>query len=267
MDPFDQQLIDLGRSLIELFLIMRGKSHGIFQGSQEAALFEAQAGQIGPGGFDHLDDVRKTAAAIQTRQDAVNLALNRLQGIDSALGGRLRAICQPVLRQSGEYLNAAAGTERAAISLRQTDPTRFQGVIIGEGGLGPEIGRTSRALVTNQLNQMSQQLIRRGIEPRLIPTARQSLQPVMVAIRQLPIDAREAIAKLSAALTAMRVILSVAAQQALLAGRAALTAALLAIEQALISIGSRLTAPPIIIPKSVLQEILRQLGLSEPDEA
>src|SRR5438105_3171200 len=116
MDPFDQTLLDLGQALIELIKIIRGNSHSIFQGTHEAAIFEAQGGQIGAGGFSHLNDLRQTAAAIQTRQDTLNLALNRLQGIAPSLGGRIRSICDPLLRQSGEYLRAAADTERAAVS-------------------------------------------------------------------------------------------------------------------------------------------------------
>src|SRR5205823_14628221 len=41
-------------------------------------------------------------------------------------------------------------------------------VVLGQGGLGSEIGRTPRALVTNQFNQMSQQLAGQRIESRLI---------------------------------------------------------------------------------------------------
>lgn len=76
---------------------MRGKSHGIFLGTHEAAIFEAQGGQIGAGRFSHLSDLRNTAAAIQTRQDAVSLALSRLQGMEPMVGQRVREICQSVL--------------------------------------------------------------------------------------------------------------------------------------------------------------------------
>ncbi len=162
---FDELLIDLGRSLMELFLIMRGNSHGIFQGTHEAAIFEAQGGQIGPGGFSHLNDLRATAIAIQSRQDALNLALNRINGIDQAVGTRIKEVVQPLLRQSGQFLSAAKETERVAAELQRTDPTRFRGVLLGQGGLGPEIGRTANSLVSTQLNQQAQQLTQRGIEP------------------------------------------------------------------------------------------------------
>jgi hypothetical protein len=254
LDPFESLLADVGQALVRLFMIMNGDAHGIYQGTHEAALFEAQGGQIGAGGFNHLDSLRQTAAAIQTRQDALNAALGRLRGLDPLLGDRVKQICQPILQQSGQYLKTAADTESAAVSLRTTDPTRFEGVILGEGGLGPEIGRTSASLVSNQLNKMSVQLMARGIETRLIPAARASLQSVMIGIRQLPTDVKDALAKLTLALTTMRQVVAAAVRQALLAGRVLLGAALAAIEEALVALGSRLTSGFIIIPKSVLQQ-------------
>jgi hypothetical protein len=244
---FDELLVDLGKSLLDLFLIMRGKSHGIFQGTHEGAIFEAQGGQIGAGGFSHLKDLQETAKAIQTRQDALNLALNRINGIDPALSPRLRSLCEPVLKQSGLFLRTAEETERVALELQRSDPTRFKGVILGQGGMGPEIGRTARALVSNQLNQQAQQLLARGIEPRLIPSIRPALQSVVAQIRQLPIGDRDAITRLLTILAAMRAMVAAAARQALLAGRVALSAALTAIAEALIAIASKLTTFPVFI--------------------
>lgn len=261
---FDQFLLDLGRALIDLFLILRGNSHGIFQGTHEAVIFEAQGGQIGPGGFSHLDDLRATAQAIETRQDALNLALNRINGLDSAVGSRIKEVCQPLLRQSGEFLSTARETERVAAALRQSDPTRFQGVVLGQGGLGPEIGRTANALVSTQLDQQAKQLTARGIEPRLIPAARTALQGVLTQIRNLPLDFKEATIKLSAILATMRTIVAAFARQALFAGRVALAAALSAIEQALVSIGSRLTTPILFLN---LRGIKKALGFPTDDDA
>jgi hypothetical protein len=259
----DELFLQLGNALLDLMLIMRGNSHGIFQGSHEAALFEAQGGQIGPGGFNHLNDVKTTAQAIQTRQDALNLALNRINGVNPSIGSRLRDVCAPVLRQSGQYLSAARQTESAATALRTSDPTRFRGVVLGQGGLGPEIGRTAKALVSVQLNQQAPTLTARGIEPQIIPSTRQALQGVVTSIRQLPLQDRDAIAKLSSVIAAMRALLQIAARQAFLAGRALLSAALISIEQALVSIGSRLTTPLLVID---LKEIKRSMGILDPDD-
>ena len=229
--------------------------HGIYQGSHEAALFEAQGGMIGPGGFDHLQSVVQTTTAIETRLDATNLALNRLQGVDPAIGVRARTLCDPMLRAAQSLVDAGKATNNVAAALRQSDSTRFQGVILGQGGLGPEIGRTRQALVSSQLDAMAAQLEARGIEPRLIPSSRPLLQSVLAPIRQLPIDGREAAAKLSTVLVSMRLLLMQTAARASLIGRARLAAALLGIEAALVQFGSRLTTP-IVIDRRVLHQIM-----------
>ncbi|MEU2062375.1 hypothetical protein [Streptomyces sp. NPDC013455] len=256
MNVNEELLLELAQSLLEVFRVSRGALHGIFQGSHEAALFEAQGGVIGPGGFNHLGSVLQTAQAIETRRDAAILALNRIQGVEPALGVRVRALVEPVLRLSGDYLRIARETGDAAAVLRQTDPTRFQGVVLGQGGLGPEIGRTQAALVTNQINAMAAQLTARGIEPRLIPSSQPALQSVLTSIRQLPLDGRDAVAKLAGVLSSMRLLFSQSLARASLIGRARLTAAILSIEGALVEIGSRLTTPIIIINGSEMRRLM-----------
>src|SRR3954447_18236075 len=113
MDPIDAMLLDLGNALIDLLRVNRGLLHGVYQGSHEAAIFEAQGGTIGPGGFNHLQSVVDSATAIQTRQDAANLALNRINGVDPVLGPRVRALCQPILDLGQRYLDTVAQTRNA----------------------------------------------------------------------------------------------------------------------------------------------------------
>lgn len=254
MDPVEQVLLDLGTQLLGLFEVSR-TAHGIYQGSHEAALFEAQGGVIGPGQLDHLGSVVQSATALQRRYNAANLALNRLNGLDTALGLRVRATCEPVLRLAGDYIRTATETRDAANMLRQTNPTRFQGVVVGRGGLGLGIERTPQALVSNQLNAMSGQLTARGIEPRLVPAAQSSLEPTLARIRQLPINGRETAVKLSAALAAMRAMLTQTLARASLVGRARLTAALLGLESAIVGFGSRLTTP-VLVDMNVIRQIL-----------
>ncbi len=59
----------------------------------------------------------------------------------------------------------------------------------------------------------------------------------------------------------MRTQVSAAARQAPIAGRVALSAALMALEQALVSIGSKLTTPILIL---TLRQLMRDLGI--PDD-
>ncbi|MER7779938.1 hypothetical protein ABTZ21_33830 [Streptomyces sp. NPDC096191] len=264
MDPTEELILELSQALLALFNSSRGVMHGVYQGSHEAALFEAQGGVIGPGGFNHLTNVMDTARNIQGNRDAVELTLNRLQGVGPAVGLRVRSLCDPVLKLADDYLRIAQQTNNAATVLRQTDPARLQGVVLGQGGLGPEIGRTQQALVTNQMNAMSAQLTARGIEPRLIPSAQSALQPVLTSIRQLPLNGREAAQKLTGALGAIMVLVRQTAARAGIIGRARLTAALLGIETALVEFGARLTTPIIIIDRRVLHQLM---GVPDVDGA
>jgi hypothetical protein len=70
---------------------------------------------------------------------------------------------------------------------------------------------------------------------------------VVGQIRQLTINEDDAKSRLLGILASMRALLTAAARQALLAGRALLAAALTAIEEALVKIGSKLTTPVIFI--------------------
>ena len=263
MDPIDALLLDLGNALIDLLDINRGLPHGVYQGSHEGAIFEAQGGTIGPGGFNHLQSVLNSAVAIQRRQDAANLALNRINGVAPVLGPRVRALVKPLLDLGQQYLDTAAKTRDTANLLAQTDPTRFQGVVVGQGGLGPEIDRTSQALVSNQLTAMAQQLEDRGIEPRLIPQSQGAAQSVLASIRQLPLDGREAGQKLAGAIAAIRLLVRQTAVRAAIIGRARLVAVMIGIEEALVAFGSRLTTP-ILIDMRVIHQ---SLGISSTDGA
>jgi hypothetical protein len=263
VDPIDVLVLDLGNTLTDLFRVNRGLLHGVYQGSHEAAIFEAQGGTIGPGGFNHLQSVLDSASAIQSRQDAVNLTLNRINGVDPIMGPRVQAMVKPLMDLGQKYLDTANLTRDTAALLRQTDPTRFQGVVVGQGGLGPEIGRTSQALVSNQLTAMAQQLEERGIEPRLIPQSQSAAQSALTLIRQLPLDGQEAGQKLAAALASIRLLVRQTAIRAAVIGRARLIAVLLSIEEALVAFGSRLTTP-ILIDMRVIHQ---SLGISSADEA
>jgi hypothetical protein len=136
-------------------------------------------------------------------------------------------------------------------------------VVLGQGGLGPEIGRTSQALVSNQLTAMARQLEERGIEPRLIPQSQGAAQSVLASIRQLPLDGREAGQKLAAAIASIRLFARQTAVRAAIIGRARLVAVMVGIEEALVAFGSRLSTP-IVIDMRVIHQ---SLGIPTADGA
>lgn len=241
---YDKFVIDLGKSIVDLFQVM-STHHGIYRGTHEAVLFEAQGGQIGPAGFSHLTSLQEGIRAISTRQDALKLAIDRMNGVDPSVASKVRDICDPLLKQSQQYVQTARQTESVAAQLRASDPVRFQGVMLGQGGMGTGVARSSASLASNQLNQQAQQLASRGItDPRLVPASRPALQPVMNMIKDLPTTVSESKEKLMAVIIAMRNLLLRALRVALAAGRTALAAALGSIESALTAFGSRFTTIP-----------------------
>jgi hypothetical protein len=243
----DQIIVLLGQALLDLLQILDGRSHGIFRGTCEAVLAEAQGGQIGPGGFNHLQSLRNTLTAVTARQDAVENALNQVGGIDPGLAQRIRQILSPLLNDSAEVIETLEETEQMAADLARTSPTRLQGVLFGQGGMGPEIARDARSLVTTQIQQTAGQLIGRGIEPRLIPSIQAGGAQLMDKIRQLPTTVNDALQNLIAIITAIRIAVQQAAVQAGRAGLAVLADALAAIGEALAAFGSRLVFVPIFV--------------------
>lgn len=254
---------NLMRTIIDLLVIISGGSHGVLQGTHEAVLAEAQGAQIGPGGFSHIGNMRDTLRDIVARETALNSALGDLGRQFPGIAVRVRNILGPLLNQSGAYRDAIRQTEQMAIDLQRTDGTRLANVVFGQGGTGPEVERSAKALISTQMRERSQELISRGIEPRLIPAARSAGTQLLTTIRQLPITIRDAMDKVVAVIGAMRALVTQAARAALVSGNAALSAALNSIEAALVRVGSRLTTPIIVIN---IRELKRAAGIFDPDD-
>lgn len=243
----EKTLTDLTIAVLELIKILSGNSHGIFQGTHEAVVVEAQSAQLGPEGFVHIGDLQSTGKAIADRTLALNNALARLKGLDPAVGPRVQQVVKPILDQSAQYRTTIAQTEQMAADLARTNGTRLSGVMFGQGGSGPEIGRTVQALCSTQMQQRAAEFRSRGIEPQIIPSARMAGTQLTAAIRQLPIDKNEAIQRLAGVLTTVRFVMTNFANQAAIASRIGLQAGLTAISEALLSLGGRLGTPVIFI--------------------
>jgi hypothetical protein len=252
----EETLTLLARALLELIQILDGRSHGMFRGTCEAVLAEAQGAQIGPGGFNHLQSLRNTLSVVTTRQDALKSAIDRIASIDPGLSARVRQILSPLLNQSSQVIETLEETEKMAVDLGRQNPPRLSGVIFGQGGMGPEIARDSRALITTQMQQTASQLAGRGIEPRLIPAIQSGGTQLLDKIRQLPTTLDDCIRNLLATITAIRLAVQQAAIQAGRVGLAVLGDALVTIGEVLASLGSRLVNLLLIINMDkMLQEI------------
>lgn len=249
----EEIIAQLGEAVLDLLSMLDGRLHGMLRGTCEAVLAESQGGQVGPdGGFEHMQSLKNALTALSTRQQALEDALNRVASIDAGMAQRLRQMLSPLMNQSQQVTSVLEDTEEMATELARTNGNRLEGVFFGQGGLGPEVARDARALITTQMQQRASELMGRGIEPRLIPSLQSGGAQLMARIRDLPTNAADAIRNLVATLAAIRVLVQQAAIQAGRAGLAVLEDALLAIGAAIAEIGSTLVTLPIFINIDIL---------------
>lgn len=249
----DQVTLTLGQALLDLLQILDGNNHGMLRGTCEATLAEAQGAQIGPDGFNHIQSLRNALAALTAREDALDNAINQVGSIDASLAQRIRQILSPLLNQSSAVRATLEETEEMALELERTNADRLEGVAFGQGGLGTEIARDSRSLVSTQIMQMAAQLRARGIEPNLIPSIQSGATQLMDKVRQLPITVADATQKLAVTAAAMRAGARAAITNAGQRGIAVLSEALEAVGAALAALGDILISVPIFIDPELIK--------------
>jgi hypothetical protein len=237
--------------------------HGAYQGTHQAVVAEAQGGVLldsAGNAFSHLGSLQESSRALAARENEIQAGLTRIARIHAPFAQRVREIVQPLLDRSASTRSIMAETEAEAAELARTAPIRLQGVRLGTGGLGPEVARNEAALVTSQLEAQAAQLQARGIQPTLLPDA-SSTQQFLQRTRELALNQRDSITKLTPMLAAMRAAIGRSLAQASAAGRALLSTVLEPLEVALEFLASRLggmLTTPILIPKELLKSLRLQ---------
>jgi hypothetical protein len=139
--------------------------------------------------------------------------------------------------------------------LSQSDGTRLKDFFFGQGGSGPEVGRTGRALISRQIQQRAGEFAARGVEARLIPAARANGNQVMQTISRLPISIADCFQRLIGIVQQMRNVLAGMLASAVGLGATAIRGALTALDAALERLVLQLTrqvgrlgTAPIVIP-------------------
>jgi hypothetical protein len=221
--------------------------HGVFQGSQEAALAEAQGAQLFQGGsgtvVKHLQSVREAGRALANRQLEIQNGLNFFARFSADLAAKLREILNPLLRASDATRAVIAETESMAADLARTNATRLQGIAL-------QTGPRDVALISNQLNAQNAALAARGAPTTLLPDPG-TAQAYLSRVRQMAIDAREAASRIVPMIAAIRVACTQALARASVVGRALLSTVLDALSAALeavIQAGTLITPIIIIVP-------------------
>ena len=237
--PTDPQLIaDFLEQCANSILGLLAQPHGIDQGTYDAALAEFQGAVIlrdSAEPFQHAISMRNTANALVNNREAILQAISNLRQSDPQAASTAARSLEPLLNESTRYIALARDTESVMVELSNTGNTQRLADVV----LTPQ-GRTSAALVSNQLAAQRMALLPRGVEEA------SWVQSVMTRIRALPITPSEVRAR-AAELGTKVGTLAAAIRGALVSARAAVPGVLDTILIWLTEFGSRLTTPIIII--------------------
>jgi hypothetical protein len=198
-------VVQLEQAVNELRGALAGNAHGIFRGSHEAALAEAQGLKIykSPAkdetAFSHLDDLANTEATIASKEARVNSLLGKIGEDAPGVMTRLKEKLQPLLEQSKNYRETIGRTRDMAARLKGTSPSRLESAWANKGGLKVDAGRSNTSLVSTQMEQQSAALRAQGIDPVLVPNPTAAEANQLAAIRQLPVNEEAAATRIASA--------------------------------------------------------------------
>jgi len=228
-----------------------GSFHGVLRGSLEAVLAEAQGAEIvGPDGvpFNHYQNLTDTLNALRNSSGSIQDILGQIGGRgDFKTVEELSQSLRPLLDLAKDREAVMAETQSLAETLEQSYPQRLAGVAFGQGGLGPQVGRTVSSLISTQLQLLANTLRARGIDPFLLPqNLRASSGMLLEEIEELPVSTEQSAA--AAALTAASVRLTISQVLVRLgSGATGLLQRLAPLLEALWTIGGRLISVPFIL--------------------
>jgi hypothetical protein len=212
----DQLAEKIPPAVAKLQDLLSGQAHGVLRGSCEAAIAEAQGAQIiiADGGgktSDHITSLGQSLRALQNARAQISNLLGQLR-MQAQFGNvpfeevnDLSGALKPLTALEGEREAVMQETLNLVETLKATNPGRLAGVAFGQGGLGPEIGRTVQSLVTSQIQQLAPTLTSRGIEPSLVPSNLVgAAEELLEEIEEMPISTKAAAVEAAAAAAMVR---------------------------------------------------------------
>lgn len=163
------------------------KKHGLFRGTFEAAIAEAQGAELSKPSsetYTHLQSLQDTIRGLTTRVNALTGSLERLSKVDPKAAGELSRAVQPALSR-GRALIALGNQTRqliAEIKNLQWAQASSMGARLGRVPL-QTAGRTYASLVSTQLQRMNLNLLPNALSTQYSNT--------LAGIRQLPTTVAE----------------------------------------------------------------------------
>jgi hypothetical protein len=196
-DTIEALAPELQGAFRELHDALAGRIHAVLRGSHEAALFEAQGGEIYRAvrgdlkPFQHLRDLENAGAVVSGRAHRVESLLGKLGSLRHGAMVRTRESLRPMIERAKEVSDTMFMTRQHCRTLEQSVPARFHGVWFAAGE------RTAASLVSHQLQRRALMLRAQGAPASRIPPPH-LLPPdhaggrIIARIRALPITPLEA---------------------------------------------------------------------------
>jgi hypothetical protein len=263
MNPRDvMRLMESVLDLLESLVL----NHNWMSNSQLAALAEAQGAELFRSNgavADHGAALRQALANLENEEGDITQQVLQIQRANRSVGNAIFDVLRPLMDLSRETRRVGGNVLTEAARLAGTVPNRLAGIKFEAG----ERGRATS--IVQQLARQAPELRQRGIDPTLISNATNAERALIAEAEALPAEEREALVRMTPVIALMRQLIAAQLRPAVGALRAALSRFLGPLETMLDflarTLGSRLTSF-ILVPRSVLKEMLRSAGVSSADD-
>ncbi|MEW6640879.1 MAG: hypothetical protein AB1586_10275 [Pseudomonadota bacterium] len=237
-------------------------NHNWMSNTQLATLAEAQGAELFRSNgvvANHGGALQQALANLENEEGQITQQLLQIQRANRSVGNAVFDVLRPLMDLSRETRRVGSNVLAEAAQLARTVPNRLAGIKFEAG----ERGRATS--IVQQIARQAPELRQRGIDPTLISNATDAERALIAEAEALPAEEREALVRMTPVVVLMRQMIAAQLRAAAGAARAALSRFLGPLETMLDflarTLGSRLTSF-IIVPRSVLKEMLRSAGVS-----
>jgi len=237
--PTDPELIvAFLQQTADKLLSILAQPHGIDQGTYDAALAEYQGAAIlkdSADAYKHSDSMRSTANALVNNRDAILKAIANLRQTNPEAASTAARSLEPLLNGATRQIALARDTESIMHELGKTgNAQRLAGYVFTPAG------RSSGALLSNQLSSQRAALLPQGVEQT------NWVRAIVARIRDLPITPAEVRAR-AGELGVKVSTFAAGVRGAFVAARVAAPPLIESLLVFLVRFGSRLTTPILVI--------------------
>jgi hypothetical protein len=219
-------------------------NHNWMSNTHLAAIAEAQGAEfVRSNGqtANHAEALRQVMNTLANSEDRVKESIDPVLRNNRDVGNALREVLRPLLDYSRNIRQTTQATLAAAEEVSLTNARRLEGVPLQTGIRG-----RASSVVQQLLNQAAA-LRARGIDPQLVPNASTTVRAAIADAEALAAEEKEAIAKATPLLVAMRQLIAAQLRAAGAVARAAIGRFLGPLETMLNFVakafGGRLTSP------------------------